>query len=95
VIFDREQADQHVSLDEKLAEAGIPVFYDSPAQGKAHDKVMIIDGQTVITGSFNFTLAADEHNAENMLVIRDRPAIAAAYQRHFADRLAAARPGGR
>jgi hypothetical protein len=30
-----------------------------------------------------------------MLVIRERPAIAAAYQRHFADRLAAARPGGR
>lgn len=95
VIFDREQADQNVSLDEKLAEAGIPVFYDSPAKGKAHDKVMIIDGRTVITGSFNFTLAADESNAENMLVIRDRPAIAAAYQRHFADRLAAARPGGK
>jgi phosphatidylserine/phosphatidylglycerophosphate/cardiolipin synthase-like enzyme len=95
VIFDREQADQNVSLDEKLSEAGIPVFYDSPEKGKAHDKVMIIDGRTVITGSFNFTLAAEEHNAENMLVIRERPAIAAAYQRHFADRLAAARPGGR
>jgi hypothetical protein len=32
---------------------------------------MIIDGATVITGSFNFTKAAEEHNAENMLVIRD------------------------
>lgn len=93
VVFDREQAEQKISLDEKLAEAGIPVFYDAPAQGKAHDKVMIIDGATVITGSFNFTLAAEENNAENMLVIRERPAIAAAYQRHFADRLAAARAG--
>ena len=33
---------------------------------------MIIDGETVITGSFNFTKAAEENNAENLLVIGDR-----------------------
>jgi len=33
---------------------------------------MVIDGETVITGSFNFTKAAEENNAENLLVIRDR-----------------------
>ena len=33
---------------------------------------MIIDGETVITGFFNFTKAAEEKNAENLLVIRDR-----------------------
>ena len=33
---------------------------------------MVIDGQTVITGSFNFTKAAEENNAENLLVIRDK-----------------------
>jgi len=33
---------------------------------------MIIDGETVITGSFNFTKAAEESNAENLLVIRDK-----------------------
>jgi phosphatidylserine/phosphatidylglycerophosphate/cardiolipin synthase-like enzyme len=32
---------------------------------------MVIDGQTVITGSFNFTKAAEERNAENLLVIQD------------------------
>lgn len=32
---------------------------------------MIVDAQTVITGSFNFTKAAEERNAENLLVIRD------------------------
>ena len=32
---------------------------------------MIIDGETVITGSFNFTKAAEENNAENLLVIHD------------------------
>jgi phosphatidylserine/phosphatidylglycerophosphate/cardiolipin synthase-like enzyme len=33
---------------------------------------MIIDGETMITGSFNFTKAAEESNSENLLVIRDR-----------------------
>jgi len=35
----------------------------------AHNKVMVIDGSTVITGSFNFTKAAEESNAENLLII--------------------------
>ena len=34
-------------------------------------EVMVIDGQTVLTGSFNFTKAAEENNAENLLVIQD------------------------
>ena len=33
---------------------------------------MVIDGETVITGSFNFTTAAEEHNAENLLLIKDK-----------------------
>lgn len=33
---------------------------------------MVIDEETVITGSFNFTKAAEENNAENLLVIRDK-----------------------
>ncbi len=44
----------------------------------AQNKIMVIDGQTVITGSFNFTTAAEEHNAENLLVIRDKD-LAAKY----------------
>ena len=37
----------------------------------AHNKVMVIDGATVITGSFNFTKRAENANAENLLVIHD------------------------
>ena len=33
---------------------------------------MIIDGKTVITGSFNFTKSAEENNAENLLIIHSR-----------------------
>jgi phosphatidylserine/phosphatidylglycerophosphate/cardiolipin synthase-like enzyme len=39
---------------------------------------MVIDGETVITGSFNFTKSAEERNAENLLVIKDR-ALAGKY----------------
>ena len=37
----------------------------------AHSKVMIIDGETVITGSFNFTKAA-EKNPENLFIIHEK-----------------------
>ena len=50
----------------------------------AHNKVMIIDGETVITGSFNFNKAAWENNAENLLVIHDK-ALAERYNRNWED----------
>jgi phosphatidylserine/phosphatidylglycerophosphate/cardiolipin synthase-like enzyme len=40
--------------------------------------VIVIDAELVITGSFNFTRAAQEKNAENLLIIRDT-ALAAQY----------------
>jgi phosphatidylserine/phosphatidylglycerophosphate/cardiolipin synthase-like enzyme len=49
-------------------DAGIPVYID-PAHQIAHNKVMIIDRSTVVTGSYNFTRSAEEKNAENLLVI--------------------------
>ena len=55
----------------------MPVQIDDKHQ-IAHNKIMIIDGETVITGSFNFTKSAEEHNAENLLVIRSKE-LAAKY----------------
>ncbi len=43
---------------------------------------MVIDGHIVITGSFNFTKAAEEHNAENLLVIDDS-ALAGQYVQNW------------
>jgi len=37
----------------------------------AHNKIMVIDNETVITGSFNFTKAAEEKNTENLLIIHN------------------------
>lgn len=71
VIIDKSQVTQKYSSATFLYNAGIPVKVDAQ-HAIAHNKVMIIDGETVITGSFNFTKAAEENNAENLLVIHDR-----------------------
>ena len=71
VILDKSQRTDKYSPATFFSNAGIPVKIDAQ-HAIAHNKVMIIDGETVITGSFNFTKAAEEKNAENLLVIRDR-----------------------
>ena len=53
-----------------LEEAGIDVAYDK-MPGIAHNKVIILDKRKVITGSYNFTNAANTRNAENVLLIDD------------------------
>ena len=57
--------------------AGIPIWIDA-RHAIAHNKIMIIDGATILTGSFNFTKNAEENNAENLLVIRS-PELATKY----------------
>lgn len=71
VILDKSQRTQKYSSATFLFNAGIPTKIDAQ-HAIAHNKVMIIDGETVITGSFNFTKAAEEKNAENLLVFRDK-----------------------
>ena len=70
-ILDRSQESEKYSSADFVLHAGIPTMIDAK-HAIAHNKVIIIDGGIVITGSFNFTKAAEEHNAENLLVIRDR-----------------------
>lgn len=72
VILDKSNDRGRYSAATYLANAGIPVWIDT-ATGIAHNKVMIIDRQTVLTGSYNFTKAAKTRNAENLLVIASRP----------------------
>jgi len=86
VIVDGEQLRFQNHEVDYLARGGIPVTVDSK-HNNAHNKVMVIDGETVITGSFNFTKAAERENAENVVFIRDA-AIAREYIANF-DRHAA------
>jgi phosphatidylserine/phosphatidylglycerophosphate/cardiolipin synthase-like enzyme len=70
-ILDKSQRKEKYTSATFLANAGIPTYIDDK-HAIAHDKVMIIDRETVITGSFNFTKAAEEKNAENLLIIRNK-----------------------
>ena len=71
ILLDKSQVSKKYSSATFLINQGIPTRIDS-AHAIAHNKVMIIDEEIVITGSFNFTKAAEENNAENLLVIRDK-----------------------
>ena len=51
-----------------------------------HDKVIIVDGTTVETGSFNFAPSAETANSENVVVIRDMPEVAKQYVAHWQSR---------
>jgi len=68
VILDKSQKSERYTSATFLHNAGIPVWIDSK-HAIAHNKVMVIDETIVITGSFNFTKAAEERNAENLLII--------------------------
>jgi phosphatidylserine/phosphatidylglycerophosphate/cardiolipin synthase-like enzyme len=70
-ILDKSQMTEKYSEADFLSHAGIPTQIDA-RHAIAHNKIMIIDGETVITGSFNFTKAAENSNAENLLIIRDK-----------------------
>ena len=71
VLLDKSQVHGKGSKLDLLAQAGVPVLIDKK-HAIAHNKVIVIDGVTVLTGSFNFTSAAEDKNAENLLVIRDK-----------------------
>jgi phosphatidylserine/phosphatidylglycerophosphate/cardiolipin synthase-like enzyme len=77
VILDKSNRTEKYSSADFLHNMGIPVCIDAQ-HAIAHNKVMVIDGRTVITGSFNFTKQAETGNAENLLVIRS-PELAAKY----------------
>jgi phosphatidylserine/phosphatidylglycerophosphate/cardiolipin synthase-like enzyme len=58
----------------------------------AHNKIMLIDDRVVIAGSFNFTMAAENKNAENLLILEDIPEITRAYRENFQSHLRHAVP---
>ena len=82
LVADRKESNEAGSKVGEAASAGIEVRTD----GKhpiAHNKIMLIDGKTIVTGSFNFTGQAENGNAENLLVLRDKAELVAAYERNF------------
>ena len=44
-----------------------------------HDKFIVVDGETVEEGSFNYTSAAEKKNAENAVMLKECPDVSARY----------------
>lgn len=82
VVLDKSQETEKYTSATFLANAGVLVRIDDDF-AIAHNKIMILDEETVITGSFNFTKAAEERNAENVLVIRGNKELAKLYLQNW------------
>mgnify|MGYP003394161038 CR=1 FL=1 len=77
-VLDKSNQTAKYSAATFLENAGIPVLIDAE-HAIAHNKVIVIDDHTVLTGSFNFSKAAEEKNAENLLILKKAPELATAY----------------
>lgn len=90
VILDKDALQYNQNLLNYFKENNIPVWIDYQPT-IAHNKVMIIDQTRVITGSFNFTYAAQNKNAENLLIIDDE-GLAKKYLQNWQNRQRASNP---
>lgn len=77
-VLDKSNQTDKYTAATFLNNSGIKTLIDDQ-HAIAHNKVMVIDDATLITGSFNFTKAAEERNAENLLILNDIPYLAGAY----------------
>lgn len=96
LIADREQTENMARGQVPgLARAGLPIWLDGEHQS-AHNKVMVIDAGTpaalLITGSFNFTRAAQYKNAENAVFISGNDALIRTYVRNWQSHLKHSQP---
>jgi phosphatidylserine/phosphatidylglycerophosphate/cardiolipin synthase-like enzyme len=74
VIMEEENAYVQGSDYRMLKEAGVDVRLDgNPAL--MHHKFMIVDGELVVTGSYNWSTAAEDKNDENFVVIRGKEVV--------------------
>jgi phosphatidylserine/phosphatidylglycerophosphate/cardiolipin synthase-like enzyme len=80
-VFEKRGAESRYSRYPLMRRRGLDVCADGNPY-LMHHKVIIVDEETVILGSFNFTRSADELNDENILIIHDR-GVAALYLEEF------------
>jgi phosphatidylserine/phosphatidylglycerophosphate/cardiolipin synthase-like enzyme len=82
IILDRSNETETYSDLKFFLEQGLAPLVDSH-HAIAHNKLMLLDSHTIITGSFNFTHQAEHENAENLLIIKGQPELATAYRKDF------------
>ncbi|HEC35514.1 MAG TPA: phospholipase, partial [Anaerolineae bacterium] len=91
-VMEARSASSPYSQYDRLRAGGVDVLVDGNPY-IMHHKVFIVDDQTVVLGSYNFTVSADEENDENLLIIHD-PEVAAAFLAEFGRVLQEAQTAG-
>lgn len=81
ILTDNEKQFDMGSDIEQFRNCGIPVVIDQ-TKAHMHHKFALIDSQTAITGSYNWTRSAATSNHENVLISKD-PNIFKAYEKEF------------
>jgi phosphatidylserine/phosphatidylglycerophosphate/cardiolipin synthase-like enzyme len=81
VLDQSNEKEEHTDLHFFLEQGLVPLI--DPKHAIAHNKVMVLDSRTVVTGSFNFTNQAENENAENMLIIKGHPELVSSYRKDF------------
>lgn len=71
VVLDRSQWTARRAQGHRLRAHGVGVRYDCEHQ-IMHNKFVVVDILRIMTGSYNFTEAAQKRNAENMLILHDK-----------------------
>lgn len=82
VLADKQSGRERYSAVTFLANQGVSVRLNG-RYAIQHSKFALIDGETVQTGSLNYTQSAFMRNAENIVVIRGERAVSLAYQQEF------------
>jgi len=83
VLMDESEAtSDNIAVVSILNQGGVFLKIYSPPDGIVHDKVAIIDGKVVITGSYNWSYSANNDNDENLLVLYST-SLASQYEADF------------
>lgn len=78
VVADERDNSKQYSVVTFLANNRVPVRLNGK-YAIHHHKFMVIDGESVQTGSFNYSAAAVDKNAENVLLLSHIPELAQSY----------------
>ncbi|MEM3906120.1 MAG: phospholipase D family protein [Nitrososphaerota archaeon] len=81
VVLEEQQANVRGSEYERLKNAGVDIRIDGNPD-LMHHKFAVIDDEVVITGSYNWSAAAEDKNDENLVVLRDE-VVAQLYRKEF------------
>jgi phosphatidylserine/phosphatidylglycerophosphate/cardiolipin synthase-like enzyme len=85
LVLDQNKYEESAAARELFSAGTIPfrLRYGRNGPGsKMHHKFAIIDGEVLVTGSYNWTIESEDQNYENLLILRD-PEQVGIYQREF------------